>query len=510
MKKIIALVRTSTDRQEVESQITEVKNYILRDGYTDENIIVVGGSGASAIKIDEAYRANINKVYNLIDEGDILAVYAFAIDRIGRNEEVLFHFKNYLVKNNVQLVICNPSLRLLNEDGSVNGGVELAFSLFATMAKQEMENKKVRFARGKKRNSENMIYNGGQIRFGYTLDEQKRYIVNKEESHVIITIYNMLLQGKSTAAIANELNERGIMYRGKRFTRYIVHGILTCSAYIGEINGRKYPIILTEKLFNDVAAKLRENVTIGKNRKQYLCNRLIICPVCGGHYIRNAVGTYVCINNLRKWDKSTNHMECNNNTSAKVEVVDYCALSVAVTAEYYRAKNENETYKNELLEKISINQSKIDVLKEKLNSVEDKKAKIAESYIEGLISADTKNSKLENLKKEIHENTEKIKSLEFQNYQSKKSFDEDVKISMVTPFMTDDYETAKTLVKKHVAKIELSQVTPTEKLIKIYTVNGKCHTFSYYPKRRQRKLMYHKTKNNNPLFDVKHFVPILY
>lgn len=510
MKKIIALVRTSTDKQEVESQIKEVKNYILRDGYTDDNIIVVGGSGASAIKIDEAYKKNINMVYNLIDEGNITAVYAFAIDRIGRNEEVLFHFKNYLVKNNVQLVICNPSLRLLNEDGSVNGGVELAFSLFATMAKQEMENKKVRFARGKKRNSENMIYNGGQIRYGYTLDEQKRYIVNKEESDVIITIYNMLLQCKSTAAIANELNERGITYRGKRFTRYIVHSILTCSAYVGEINGRKYPIILSEKLFNEVATKLRENVTIGKNRKQYLCNKLIICPVCGGHYIRNAVGTYVCINNLRKWDKSTNHMECNNNTSAKVEVVDYCALSVAVTVEYYRAKNENETYKNELLEKIAINQSKIDVLKEKLNSVENKKAKIAESYIEGLINTDTKNIKLENLKKEIHENTEKIKSLEFQNYQSKKSFDEDVKISMVTPFMTDDYETAKTLVKKHVAKIELSHVTQTEKLIKIFTVNGKCHTFTYYPKRRQRKLMYHKTKNTNPFFDVKHFVPILY
>ena len=136
MKKIIALVRTSTDKQEVESQITEVKNYILCDGYTDENIIVVGGSGASAIKIDEAYRKNINTVYNLIDEGNITAVYAFAIDRIGRNEEVLFHFKNYLVANAVQLVICNPSLRLLNEDGSVNGGVELAFSLFATTAKQ--------------------------------------------------------------------------------------------------------------------------------------------------------------------------------------------------------------------------------------------------------------------------------------------------------------------------------------------------------------------------------------
>ena len=512
MKKIIALVRTSTDKQEVESQITEVKNYILRDGYTDENIIVVGGSGASAIKIDEAYKKNINTVYNLIDEGNITAVYAFAIDRIGRNEEVLFHFKNYLVANAVQLVICNPSLRLLNEDGSVNGGVELAFSLFATMAKQEMENKKVRFARGKKRNAENMIYNGGQIRYGYTLDEQKRYIVNKEESDVIITIYNMLLQGKSTAAIANELNERGEQYKGKRFTRYIVHGILTCSAYIGEINGRKYPVILTEKLFNDAAAKLRGNVTIGKNRKNYLCNKLIVCPTCSAHYIRNGVGSYVCINNLRKWDKSTNHAECENNTSAKVEVVDYCALSVAVTVEYHRRTNENEQYKNELLEQIAINQSKIDVLKEKLNSVEDKKAKIAESYIEGLISADTKNAKLEKLKQEIRENTEKIKSLEIQNHKNKKSYDEDenVKLSVLQSFNVDDYETAKTLVKKHVAKIELEQVTAKEKLIKIYTVNGKCHTFTYYPKKRQRKLIYHRAANVKRGIEQQKFVPILY
>ena len=150
-KKVIALIRTSTEKQEVESQKRELIEYILKDGINEDDIIIVGQKGASAIKLDEAYKRNLDIVYKHIDEGNISAVYAWHLDRIGRNEEVLMNFKYKLIDNKVQLVIKNPSLRLLDEDGSVNAGMEMAFSLFATMAKQEMGTKARRFERAKRR-----------------------------------------------------------------------------------------------------------------------------------------------------------------------------------------------------------------------------------------------------------------------------------------------------------------------------------------------------------------------
>lgn len=41
--KAIAIIRTSTDRQEVESQKKEVIELAKLDGYTEDNIIVIGG-----------------------------------------------------------------------------------------------------------------------------------------------------------------------------------------------------------------------------------------------------------------------------------------------------------------------------------------------------------------------------------------------------------------------------------------------------------------------------------
>ena len=174
--KNIALIRTSTIKQEVETQKLEIENAIKKNNQNE--IIVIGGAGASAIKLDDQYLANIQQVYNTMERGDV--VWAWAIDRIGRNEEVLMSFKNRLIKEGVNLVILNPSLTLLNPDGTVNAGVELAFSLFSTMAKQEMEMKKERFKRGKKRNKEAGQYVGGRITGGYKVNpDTKKFEIDE-------------------------------------------------------------------------------------------------------------------------------------------------------------------------------------------------------------------------------------------------------------------------------------------------------------------------------------------
>ena len=211
MAKAILLVRISTTRQEITTQTKELVDYAIADGYNKSDLIIIEGVGASAIKLNDVYLAEIDNLYNTIqNDTSINAVYAWEISRIGRNEEKLMQIKNFLIAHKVQLVIKNPSLRLLNNDGSVNNGVELAFSLFATMSKQEMEIKKDRFARAKARNKAEGKYNGGKIKLGYKLDDNKYFIIDEEKAQVVRECFDLYLNGMSLKKIYNKLVDMGI------------------------------------------------------------------------------------------------------------------------------------------------------------------------------------------------------------------------------------------------------------------------------------------------------------
>lgn len=211
MEKAILLVRVSTTKQEIATQTKELVDYAIADGYDKSDLIIIEGVGASAIKLNDVYLSEIENLYNTIqNDSSINAVYAWEISRIGRNEEKLMQIKNFLIAHKVQLVIKNPSLRLLNNDGSVNNGVELAFSLFATMSKQEMEIKKDRFARAKERNKAEGKYNGGKIKLGYKLDDNKYFVIDDEKAQVVRDCFDWYLNGMSLKKIYDKLIDMGV------------------------------------------------------------------------------------------------------------------------------------------------------------------------------------------------------------------------------------------------------------------------------------------------------------
>jgi len=135
-----------------------------------------------------------------------LAVYCWEISRLGRNEKILFEIKDFLIKRKINLIIYQPSLRLLNHDGSVNNGVELAFSLFATLSKQEMEVKKERMLRGKRMAQECGKWDGGTIVFGYATDAKNNIIPHKTNAATVGLIFEWYVNhGMTTSQIYNKL-----------------------------------------------------------------------------------------------------------------------------------------------------------------------------------------------------------------------------------------------------------------------------------------------------------------
>ena len=357
MKKVITLNRTSTDKQEVESQSYENIEYLKKLGYEEDEIIVIGSAGASAIKLDERYKENLNLFYETLENTPTIElVFAWAIDRIGRNEEVLMRFKNTLIDKKIQLQIKEPSLTLLNDDGTVNTGVELAFSLFATMAKQEMQMKNARFKRAKERNKREHKFNGGKIKFGYTVDEGGHIQENEEEANILRSIiFDYLNSNISQLSLFKEYKLRGHKFSYQTFRKFFEGDYYGC----GENN---YPPIFDQSTFEKVRAKTQTNKTnVDKGiRNYFLGAKLIKCPNCGRSFLANkGSGGYMC-----KQSTKQENYKCNCRKNININAVDSVAWYAGMEAQMHYINDCKENDIKKITNQIDNENKKLETLKE--------------------------------------------------------------------------------------------------------------------------------------------------
>lgn len=310
-KKAIVLLRVSTQRQEIESQRRDLIQLAKADGYSEGGLIFVEGVGASAIKMNDLYMREIQQLYRTIEsDREINAVYAWEISRIGRNESKLFEIKNFLIQHRVQLVIHKPSLRLLNPDGSVNAGIELAFSLFATLSKQEMELRMERFARGKARNKAEGKYNGGRIKLGYRLTRDKYFEIHPENAAVVRTMFARYAGGEcSVAGLHRELVQLGIYSRPSAGYNGIkqINAILKDRAYIGE---GLYPRIVSDEVFEAVQAKFASRPKRKPAGNIFFCGGLLKDKESGYTFVPDGRTTIYTLNQVRpRMQMSINYLD---------------------------------------------------------------------------------------------------------------------------------------------------------------------------------------------------------
>ncbi|MBQ2389123.1 MAG: recombinase family protein [Clostridia bacterium] len=379
MKEFIAIIRTSTERQEIESQRKELLDFIAKDGVDKSRVEVIGEAGASAIKLDERYRKNLEKVYSIIKKGGVKCVYAWALDRIGRNEQVMFSFKQFLIDNGVNLKIVNPSLVLLNPDGTVNSGMEIAFSLYVTMSKQEMEQKQSRFKRAKERNREMGKYcGGGQPLFGYTVDDNGFLQPHPEDSEVIRLIFELYATGKySIKKLVKELEERGVNMH-HAITRPYVCRYLQNESYCGR-SKYHYPAIVSEELF-DRCAQLRKDNKIMLSREHhryYFASKLITCPKCG-HKLVSYGRSYKCSYHY--------YHKCDCPYAPSVNVIDGLLWHYAKQLETDMLLNQGKNDLKKLNEELEILRNKEKTLISQASLTDTKIENTKQLYAEALIT----------------------------------------------------------------------------------------------------------------------------
>ena len=190
MNRAIILSRVSTQHQDLTQQTDEGLREVHKDGFSDDNIIIIEVK-ESAIKLSEEERRGLNRMkYEISEDPNIKCVYIYELSRLSRRQLVLFSIRDFLVERQIQLICLKPYFRLLEVDGTMSQTGSLMFSLFSSLSESEMMLKKERLMRGRRRNKELGKSVGGRPPFGYDLDKSKRYIVNSQKSVIISRIFN--------------------------------------------------------------------------------------------------------------------------------------------------------------------------------------------------------------------------------------------------------------------------------------------------------------------------------
>lgn len=217
--KAIILSRVSSNHQTLEQQTEAVRKEVIRDGYTDDNIITIEDK-ESAIKLSEEERNGLNKMKEYINnDPSINAVYLYELSRLSRRQTMLFNIRDYLIERGIQLVCLQPYMKLLDEDGKMSQTASLMFSIFSSFSETEMMLKKERMMRGRRHNISIGKIGSGRPPFGYAINKDKYYIVDPIQSEIVKRFYLQYSKGDvSIADIAKEFDEEGLFPKTSFFT----------------------------------------------------------------------------------------------------------------------------------------------------------------------------------------------------------------------------------------------------------------------------------------------------
>lgn len=425
MTKAIIFIRVSTDKQEYDSQEKDLRAQANADGFSDEEIIVIGNK-ESGYMLEEEKRIGIKHLKEEISQGYVNTVYIWEITRLSRKPQVIFSIRDFFLEHKVQLKCLKPLFHLLKEDrSSLEPTANIVLSVMGALGEQEIVEKKERFKRGKKRLAEAGKYSGGRIPYAYTLSpkDKKTLIINNEEAKIVRLVYRLYQGGMSQTLITDELRSRGYTYqsskpkdkkREKDINVGFVNQVLTNELYTGrKCKGesssyfRSYPQIIPEEQFDDcrnIAQTKKTNY--GKRKNIYYASKLITCPECGGSFSSSGSKVaYRCYNahipnKMKRLGNISDSRLCNNKTSISINVVDSLLWQLAQTAEVNYIFTTAQKDKKKYLDQKDLLNKKLANIEPRLSKYEGRKKRAAEAYTLGLWDADDLKEEIKKIKEE--------------------------------------------------------------------------------------------------------------
>ena len=313
MDKAVLMCRVSTEAQDYEAQIGDLRKYAISKGITEFKVIATKESGYRDISEREGW-LKTKQFFEEHPDYDTLIVTE--ISRLGRRETAIAEIKEYMERNKKSLFIKDLDLHLYDK-GRKKPESDIVFSVFASMATSEMSVKKDRFMRSRRELNSQGYSIVGPVLFGYkrVRDDARgknKYIVDEKAAREINEIYNIYLYGldgidvgiKGLVGYAISKGMSHYLHSKRNMTK-----LLSESAYVGGVKEvrikRKnpeywyfndhskpthietvshipYPAIVSKSMFDAVQQRKIDNrILVDKSVKHTtILSKLIECPEC--------------------------------------------------------------------------------------------------------------------------------------------------------------------------------------------------------------------------------------
>ena len=430
MKRAVAYARFSSNLQReesIEAQLRAIQAYcdandfVLVATYIDRAI-----SGTSAEKRPEFLRMIADSE---LKQFDVVCVHK--LDRFARNRYDSAFYKNLLKKAGVRLISVLENLSDDPESVILEGVLESLSEYYSLNLAREI----------RKGLQENALAGKatGAPPLGYSISEEKRYVINEREAEAVKLIFQMYLEGHGYGDIITTLNSKGYRTRrGQPFGKNSLYAILRNEKYTGvytyvrDVSKNptgKYkrfdgeydpeyvikipgiiPPIISEDDYNKVQEKMKERrhkAARFSAKQEYLLSGKVFCAECGSSYAGNSrkprpshplYVSYKCTRHNQK-DKTCRNPEINRNKleSIVLECLSNALFNPKIVPDLIDKYNAYISSKNSGVK------DKIAALKTELRDIERKASNAANLMIE------TGSLTLKNKLRELEEQQEQLR-----------------------------------------------------------------------------------------------------
>lgn len=145
MDKVVILARVSTDKQEYERQLVELRDFCGKMGW--EVVREFSNKVSDAVSIED--REEIMSLVEYVRANEVKRVVCLEISRLGRNTLEALKVIQILNDNKVSLYVKNYNLETLTADGKVNPVTSLICTILLEVASMERLTIKERMASGR-------------------------------------------------------------------------------------------------------------------------------------------------------------------------------------------------------------------------------------------------------------------------------------------------------------------------------------------------------------------------
>ena len=282
--KAVIYARYSSDNQteaSIEGQLRECMEFAKHTG-----IDVIGNYIDRALSAKTDHRPEFQRMIKDSYKHAFDCIIVWKLDRFARNRYDSAHYKTLLKKNGVKVISAKETIA----NGSEGILLESVLEGMAEYYSAELAEKVVR---GMTENVLKGKNNGGQVTFGYEIDEEMYFHPNPTTAPIVKEIFTRYADGKTIKQITDYLNEKNILtIRGGKMTINIVQRMLSNRRYIGEYKFRDtiiehgIPALIDDGLFERVQKRLAKNKKAPARHKaedDYILTLKLFCGKCGAH-----------------------------------------------------------------------------------------------------------------------------------------------------------------------------------------------------------------------------------